>query len=243
MIPVRAYVRYVEYITRDDDGNGGGFLGIYESDNPYVGTHMENYRRQYNMDPGAKIYDSIPSGKTDDGKDDKQLVETWYVDSIFIVPNEDGSCPGELGTVFEGSFAFSSTSISAYNRFDKRLRDMKYNVNKGGKIVPSEVVPWAHIWHLKTMLHPKSTPQRSWMTPVLTWAAKDEKGTELPYRSSRMPKDEVLYQQAQRLFNELREGNVVHNYDKDTGGADGTMATDANYTGGTGSDDAPFPKI
>lgn len=242
MIPVRAYQKFVEYKKRDKQGEGGGFLAIYEADNPYVGTWMEKYRKEHNMDPGAKIYDTIPSGLTPAEEDrpgwPKQLVETWYIDSIFIVPNEDGTCPGELGTVFEGSFAFSSTLISEYVRFDKRLSDMKYNVKRGEQIVPTEVVPWAHIWHIKTVSHPKSTAAQSWMTTRMTWAAKDEKGTELPYRSSRLPKHELLYKQAQKLFSELLEGNIGHAYAKDR--VDEAPTQQQN---GDEGEDGPFRKI
>lgn len=209
-IPVRQYLMYPEYIKREPDGSGGGFLNVYEPENPIVKKAQEARMAAF-----GNLRGPLPNGRTEDGKT-IELVETYYVDSIIIVPDEEGRFPGEYGRMFEGSFAFSSTFIGPYNSWNKRKKTMTYPHPQ--TLAP--VVPrlYTHVFHIRTV--PRAKGNLSWMVPAISLGGKDERGAELPYENSKLPRDSFLYQRAAKLREDLLRGAVQLDYSRDSAQAE-----------------------
>lgn len=237
MIPVHKHRMVVEYMKRDEDGRGGGFVNAYEPENPIVAEAWDRRRAELGMDPGKPIFGKIPNGETDDGKP-LELVDTYYIDSIFVVPNDDGSYPGHFGMWFYGSMAFQSTFIPSYNSWDERRKTHKYLIN--GKM--SEPALWTTIWRLRTSLKKRSATQQ-WMIPNLTLAAIKDDGTEDDYRNSRLPRkfedgtENPLYRAAVDFNVALLEGAATLDLSKDTADESGATADR-----GGDHEEIPFPK-
>ncbi len=245
MVAVNTHRKFVEYIARDRDGKGGGFLNVFEPENPIVSAAEDAYRRAKGLDAGRRIFDKIPNGVTTEeeggtaGKP-KQLVDSRYIDGIFVVPNEDGSFPGHFGQWFRGSLAFQSSFLRSWDSWDVRRRTWLYPVTRNGRV--EQVLPqmWTTVVHVRSTL--KQDGDRRWYVPMITLAAKDEEGKELDHKASRLAKtlydadgrpfDNPLYQQAVDLSVEIAEGAVTLDFSKDRGADDGG-------TGGGGEQQRP----
>lgn len=224
------HLKFPEYIKREEDGSGGGFLGIYEPEDPVVKAGQKLRMEQF-----GNLFGPLPNGQTDDGKD-RQLIETYYVDGVYIIPNEDGTFPGEFGTMFNASMAYSSSFIRSYNQWKNQLENMTYMIKRrDGSVGPALATLWTHVWHVRTITRPRGT--LSWMVPRITLAEKDEKGAEREYRYSKLDRNDYLYIQAERLREEILEGHVELNFEKDKSDLD--QASAGNGQGRTG-EDIPF---
>jgi len=233
-IAANKHLKFPEYIKREEDGGGGGFLGIYEPENPIVKAGQKARMELFN-----NLFGPLPNGQTETGKD-RQLVETYYVDGVYIIPNEDGTFPAEFGTMFNASMAYSSSFIKSYNQWKNQLENMTYIIKRrDGSTGPALATLWTHVWHIKTVVRPKG--QISWMVPRITLAEKDEQGAEREYRFSKLDRNDYLYIQAERLREEILEGHVELNFDKDQSDLDNAGGGGLNTGGsGKGNDDIPF---
>lgn len=237
-VAANKHLKFPEYIEREEDGSGGGFLGIFEPEDPVVRRAQAERKEKF-----GNLFGPLPNGQTENGKN-RQLVETYYIDGVYIIPNDDGSFPGEYGTMFNASFAYSSTFIRSYNQWKNQLENMTYIIKRrDGSVGPALATLWTHVWHVRTVVRPKGT--LSWMVPRLTLAEKDEKGAEREYRFSRLDRNDYLYKAAENLRTDILEGAVELNFDKDVADTADTGGSAGPSTGGQGmaqDDDIPFPK-
>ena len=243
MIPVRVNHMVIEYVKREKDGSGGGFLNAYEPENPIVRRALERRRADLGVDPSTPVFGKIPNGVVEDqdsphkGKE-RELVDTWYIDGIFVVPNEDGSFPGHFGMHFRASLAFQSSFIPVFNSWDAKRKNQKYLVR--GKM--QEPALWTTVWRLTTVTKPKG--QLKWKIPNLTLGTDPETGVELDYRDCRLPRkfddgsDNPLYLAAIDLNVELQEGSARLDFSKDANDAAG----EASANGGNDDDIPGFDK-
>lgn len=207
MIPVHRYCAYVDYIKRNDDGSGGGFVGIYEPEDPIV-----KQRQAERMAEVGNLFGKLANGHTEDGKP-KELVETWYIPSVMILPNPDGSFPGEFGEVFPALVPFSSTNIKVYNGFIERNSTFRYPIMKNGVLRQGKPTLWSHVWRLRTRLAKRGN--QSWYMWQLGLAGTDpQTGAELPKEHSRILRSSVLYKEAESLRELILEGRAVIDYTK-----------------------------
>lgn len=244
IIPVRKNHMVIEYAKRDPNGGGGGFLNAYEPENPIVRKALERRRAELGTDSSTPIFGKIPNGIVEDadsphkGKE-RELVDTWYIDGIFVIPNEDGSFPGHFGMSFRASLAFQSSFIPVFNSWDERRKNQKYPVN--GKMV--EPAMWTTVWRLRSVTKPKGTLK--WKIPNLVLGMTEENGQEMDYRDCRLPRkfddssDNPLYLAAVDLNVELQEGSARLDFNKDVGQAEGAVDRDDNNN----ANDIPFDKM
>lgn len=200
---------YPEYLKREKDGSGGGFRGIYEPEDPEVkkaqAARMEAY---------GDLRGPLPHGKDEETGKDMELIETYYVDSVVVQPNADGTFPGEFGKVSRASFPFSSTNISVYSGWQEKLKGMTYPKEVPGQ-PPKLIRPklYTHVFHLQTTLRKRGA--QNWMIWNLTLAGKNPDGTEKDYEESRLPSNSYLYKAAEDLRAEVFEGSARFDYTKD----------------------------
>lgn len=216
MIPFLTDLKYVLYKKRDEDGGGGGFLGIHEPNDPFV----EECRKR-TMEKYGTLFRKWDAGTDDDGNE-RELVETQYLYGIMVKPNADGSYPGEMGSYFPAAVPFSSTQLKQHGAFLERTKNFKYNLKRGDSFVSSEVAMWTHVWHLRPFLEKRGT--QSWWGWRLNLAAKNAEGLELDYQDSRIVRDNPLYKAAEDMRATVLEGNAQTDFAKDTGEGAGTAA-------------------
>lgn len=218
--------KYVNYIKREDDGTGGGFLGVYEPEDPLVKQRqketIEKYGDLFRKLENGLVPDTLPSGdKNPNAGKEMQLVETWYIGGVAIVPNEDGSYPGEYGETFPALVPFSSTDIKAYGAWLDRTKNMKYNVRVDGRIQPTVLEMWSHVWHLSTFFFERGS--QSWYKWMLRLASQNDDKTEAHYSKSRLPASNPLFKEAEDVRKSIMAGNVEIDFSKqeDQGGGEG----------------------
>jgi hypothetical protein len=123
----------VEWIPKNPDGSGGGFVGIRAEDDPLV-LELRQKHGQFGKLP------------TSDGH---ELAETYYLYGLLVV---DGmASPALVG--------FSSTQIKKYRNFITRIMGITYQGEKT-QANPSGVIRppmWAHRWRLTTVFEKKAT--------------------------------------------------------------------------------------
>lgn len=235
MVPCYRDRKFVRYYKRDEDGQGGGFAGIYEPEDPFV-----KQCQAARMEKFGNLFGKLDAGVDEDTGKDMELVETYYLYAILIKPNPDGSYPGEYGEFFPGLVPYDSTKIPIYNSFIDRCKNMRYNVRKNGQIVPTEIAMWRHVWHLRTKYFKRGA--QSWYKWFMSLAAKDESGVELPYQQSLLARDHAFVKGAEDLRATVMEGSATVAYDKDTPGASGGEEGTGNGApaGGANTGDIPF---
>lgn len=238
-IPAHTELKYPCYIKREEDGTGGGFIGVFEPGSPEVKQGMRDRMEEY-----GNLFGPLPFGLTEEGKE-KQLIETYYIAGKYVVPNDDGTFPGEFGTMFSGSLAYSSSFIKEYKGWEERTKNLTYNVQRpSGKI--DTIIPtlWTHVWHVKTILKTRGATV-SWKIPRITLAEKDEKGVEVQdYKRSKLDRSDFLYKQTEDLRASILEGNVELDFEKDTAQPnEGGTSSNEDQHGGAGgiNEEIPFP--
>lgn len=124
-IPVHRDHHFVEWIPKNEDGSGGGFVGIRSPDDPLALELQAKHGK----------FGKLP---TSDGH---ELAETFYLYGLVVA---DGvGTPVVIG--------FSSTQIKKYRNFMTRAMGIKYQ-GPSGMIVPAL---WAHVWRFGSMWEKK----------------------------------------------------------------------------------------
>ena len=126
LLPCHRDHNYGEFIPRDENGGGGGFVGLRPIDDPLVLEARAKHGK----------FGKLP---TPDGN---ELVETFYLFGLFHLPT-DVWCRGIV--------TFSSTQVKKYQAFMGRVLNLTYVV--GGKRVQPPM--WAHRWRLTTVYETK----------------------------------------------------------------------------------------
>jgi hypothetical protein len=171
--------------------------------------------------------------------DPLELVETKYMYCICVLPNEDGSFPGQYGEVFAALVPFESTKIKAFDAWVERNKTFRYLLPRpGGVPVKKEIAMWSHVWRLQTAL--KQRGNQTWFIWTLSLAAKNDDGTEKHYTESRIGRKDPLYIEAENFRTQALEGNADIDFERDTSDA----TTGDGATGGAGdaqvNDEIPF---
>ena len=127
-IPVHRSHNYVEFIPRNPDGSGGGFVGIHEADSDLV-LQLKAAQGQF-----GRL-------KLENGN---ELTETFYLYGLLVA----------AGVPSQVVIGFSSTQIKKYKAFMTRYMGIQYP-NQDGKMVRPPL--WAHRWKLSTAYEQKGT--------------------------------------------------------------------------------------
>lgn len=226
IIPFLTDRKFVNYIRREDDGSGGGFVGIYEPNDPLVKQRQEERQREF-----GNLFGKLANGVNEEGKD-LELVETNYLYCIVVKPNPDGSYPGEYGEYFPAVIPFASTQIKQHGAFIDRASNFRYNVRTAsGTIEPKAAAMWSHVWHLRPHLEKRGT--QTWWGWRMSLAAKDENGKEKHFSESRLRRDNPLFIEAEKMRKQVLEGLAQVDYSKDTSDMPAGEASES-YTQGSG---------
>ena len=124
-VPVHRDHNFGEWIRRNPDGTGGGFVGIRSPEDPLV------------LDLRAKA-GAFGKLYTDDNH---ELVETFYLYGL-IIPAD-----APMGVLIP----FKSTGIKRYRNFMTRAMGIQYQGANG----PVKPPLWAHRWRLTTAMEQK----------------------------------------------------------------------------------------
>jgi hypothetical protein len=179
-VPVyRGEHNYVEYLSREPDGSGGGFVGVRPIDDPLVlRLRAEKIAREgENKGRFGKLL-------TNEGT---ELAETRYVHGLVLADGENASM---------AAIGFSSTQLASYQAFVSTLLPIRYRTPAGEIKTPPL---WAHKWLLKTRFRQRGV--MSWYVWNLVLAASP------PVRALMRP-DDPLYQQARAFHALIKEGKV-----------------------------------
>lgn len=166
-IPCYREQKYIEYIRREEDGSGGGFVGVHEADEPMVIAHRAYYGKFGKMpmlsdeELAACIRDPKrePIPLLDEKNKVHELVQTFSLYGIVKLND---------GTVFRAIVSFSSTQIPKYQGFIDRYDSIRYN-----NIKPPL---WAHWLHITTKYESKGS--FSWFGWIVTFREKNADGTD-----------------------------------------------------------------
>jgi hypothetical protein len=230
--------KYVKYIKRDDDGGGGGFVAVLEPEDPEVKQRQDERMAKEGNLYGKLLAGFVPEGKPGAGKP-MELVETKYMYCVCVVPNEDGSYPGELGEIFEALIPFESTKIKAYDSWIERNKTFTYLIKGTNGVAKKPIAMWSHVWHITTVAKTRGT--QSWYIWALALAARDDTKAELHYSHSRIGRNSPLYMQAEKFREDALEGNAQIDFEKDVPqDGDATTAGESGASDGAGERDIPF---
>jgi hypothetical protein len=183
-VPVKRDENYPEFISRKDDGSGGGFVGIRAPDDSLV--------LQLRKEQGKFGRLKVPpqSGGTWEPGIDHELSQTYYLYGLLVV---EGNTPSPV------LIAFKSTQIGKYQGFITRQQSIQYPTAKG--IVKPPL--WSHVWHFSTRYEEKNG--RSWYGWVV--ALKHE-----PSRESLLQMNDPLYQMGKELYTSITGGQKTADY-------------------------------
>jgi len=197
-VPCARDHKFIEFIKKNDDGSGGGFVGIREPDDNLVLMLREKHGK----------FGKLPVPDTD-----HELSETFSL-AVIAIPVLEPAVAGKeavFGQAFKAIIAFSSTQIKKYQSFIGRVMGIQYQVSDNP---PKFVNPplWAHRWHVKTQYEQKG--QLSWYGWVLTLAEKNPDGSEAPTIKSRLSTKDPLYIAGKDFYNLVNEGKTKVDYTK-----------------------------
>src|SRR5512139_3273687 len=199
-IPSYRDQKFVEYIKRNEDGSGGGFVGVHEPDEPMVGRLRAKHGK----------FGKLPMGVTPDGKA-LELVQSFYLYGTFYPANGDDS--------FRCIVGFASTQIKKYQGFIDLVDNIKYPARlANGEIGRVKPPLWAHRFRLTTTYESKGG--FSWYGWVIRFA---EETDDMPDRlKSRMSKNDERYIAAKDFYSLIKEGLVKPDYEKAASGEEET---------------------
>lgn len=224
--------KYVNYRKREDDGSGGGFVGIHDPDDAIVLKRTEECIAEY-----GDTFRKLPNGTDDDGNE-LELVQTFYHYAICVVPDADGNIPPLAeAELFRAMVPFSSTQIKKHTSWVERNKNIKVPMRQAdGSVKPDNPAIFAHMWHLTTTF--ESRGSFSWYGWKLQLAIRDENGVEAPTKASRLDPKGALYGYGRDLFKLVQGGEAKPEYEKDTGEADKPVA--GQQTHGNDGNNIPF---
>lgn len=138
---------YVEWYPKEEDGSGGGFVGIRAPDDELV------LKLKATQGKFGKL-------KTDFNPP-TELIQTFYLYGFIFRP-DDATHQEPIPVIF----GFKSTQIKKYQGFIDRTKSIRYQGPKG--LVEPPI--WAHMWHVSTKYEEKNS--FSWYGWVInSWKA------------------------------------------------------------------------
>lgn len=124
-IPVHRDHHFVEWIKKNEDGSGGGFVGVRPPDDALM------LRLQTEQGKFGKL--QTPEGH--------ELADTYYIYGLIV----------QEGQGIPALIAFASTQIKKYKNFMTRVMGIQY-AGPNGQVTPPM---WAHLWHFSTVYESK----------------------------------------------------------------------------------------
>jgi hypothetical protein len=186
---------FIEWIPRDQ---GGGFVGRYAINDPYILAAKKRKVAAENTDFGSLT--------TEDGND---LKETFTVTGL-ILGESDEDIPEPV------MISFASTQIRGYRDW---MTSAFVKINVDGHAVPLPL--YAHVFRLRSEF--QENKLGSWMG----WQIRFDTETG-GAEQCRIDKTNPLYKQAKELRAAVLAGNVTGDYDSAarSGTGDGTVGAD-----------------
>lgn len=191
VVPVHRDHNYVEYIKRNPDGSGGGFVGIRAKDDPVVIQLLAAQGKFKKL----VTADEPPH----------EIAETYYL-YVLAFPcatDEKTHITNPTGPAFFAMIGFASTQIKKYQNFVGKTLGFQYAGPNGTTKTPPI---WAHMWHATTQYEQRG--QQSWYGWVLRLRAKNADGSEAPFPHSLIKKTDPLYQDAKNFRNSIVSGEA-----------------------------------
>lgn len=168
-VPVYRDENYVEFIPKEPDGSGGGFVSIKSPTDPLV------FQLQAKQGKFGKL---VTSDKT-------ELVQTYYLYGLLLNPDD--------GTPSPVMVAFKSTQIKKYQGFITRQDSIQYpSRDKDGKPVMVKPPLWSHVWHISTRYEQKGT--FSWYGYVLRLRKEPSRESLIPRTDPLYQTGKTLYE-------------------------------------------------
>lgn len=187
--------KFVEYIRREEDGSGGGFVNVHAPNDPKIIA----------LRASNKAFGKISMGFDESGKE-HELSQTMYLYGTFF-PNLKG--PSGPVPNYDAGFrclaGFASTQIKKFQAFVTRYENIRYPTRQpDGTIVRKEPPLWAHRLSLRTQYESKGA--HSWYGWVLDFYEKNPDGTEKDTRESLLKRDDPLYISAREFHFQIAQG-------------------------------------
>lgn len=188
-IPCYRDHNFIEWIPKNDDGTGGGFVGVHKPEEQIVGQLRSQHGR----------FGKLPM------ENGNQLAETFYLYGLAMPTLDDPP--------IRAMIAFASTQIPKYQNFVGRYQNIKYQTPNNGPLVLPPL--WAHRWRLTTGMEVKGT--MSWYGWKISLDARDDNGVELRPVASLLKRTDMLYVQGKEFYELIQAGKVAVNYSNATG--------------------------
>lgn len=179
-VPVHRDHKYTEWIPKNEDGSGGGFVGIRGLEDPLI-TKLTG---------GKKVFGKL---KTSEGH---ELLETFELYGLYLAD----------GVGFPAVVSFASTQIKKYTTFIPRVTGLWYPTKEGGKINPPF---WAHAWQLQTTWEKKGKVHEGYGWKIIPAAETEAYKVRKPNYPPLIPKSDPLYAQAAQLYDSISTGAVT----------------------------------
>lgn len=184
-VPVHTNQKFIEWIPRNEDGSGGGFVGVRAPDDPLV----IELRRKHGE------FGKLP---TPDGH---ELVQTFELYGL-IVPDFDWS---QKEAIFSGQgivAPFKSTAIGGYKQFVTTSGGFRVPMVRDGARALVKPPMWAHVWRIKSKYRPPRSQATGWYVPEMVLSAVKE-------ADARLSTSNPLYIQAKEFYLSIKAGRVV----------------------------------
>ena len=182
VIPVKRDENYPEFISRKEDGSGGGFVGIRAADDPLVlklrGEQGKFGRLKVPPQSGGEWVAGV----------DHELSQTYYLYVLFAPDLTAPDVSPQIAVI-----GFKSTQIAKYQQVITRQNNISYPTAKGNVKPPL----WAHVWHFSTKYEEKNS--RSWYGWIV--GLKKE-----PSRESLLKMDSPLYVAGKDFYQSITGG-------------------------------------
>lgn len=224
--------KYIEWLKRDDSGGGGGFVGVYEADDPKV----KQLRAQHGK------FGKMPMGKDAEGKE-HEMAQTFSLFAIFTpyIKLADGSVVPDSENRFRCMIPFAGMQIKKYQSFIDRTDNIRYQGRlPNGEIGPVKPPLWSHRFRITTQYESRGT--QSWYGYVITFAEKNPDGTEADKKQSRLGIKDPLYMEGREFFKLISEGAVKADYRQASSDDDGPVGGSGSSASGNGgkAEDIPW---
>lgn len=183
-LPVSTNTAYVEFYPKEEDGSGGGFVGVRSPDDPIV--------QKLRVEQGkfGKLNWQDPDGNP------TEIIETKSVLGFTVTDWNDPS------TARRAVVAFKSTAIRAFNDFVSASGEIRYKNSRGEYGKP---YMWSHKYRLRSRYKTKGT--YNWYVHDLQIEDPD---TIKVYLSKMNP----FFKLGEELYKSIRSGAVRVEHEK-----------------------------
>lgn len=177
-LPVEREQKFIEWLRREEDGSGGGFVAVHEPDEPLIKAHRSFYGKfgkmallsEDELEACVADPEREPVPLLDEDNKVHELVQTFSLYGIALMPN---------GNTIRAIVSMSSTQIPKYQGIMGRLDDIRYKHPVSGALIKPAL--WTHRLRLTTQYEERGA--QSWYGWVITFAEKNEDGTDNQLKS------------------------------------------------------------